>query len=138
MTLFDTDILTLYNAGHPRIRHRAEQCMDEMGTTVISEIEVLLGRFDFVLKAADGDQLLRAHQFLLQSQRDLAEHLIIPIDLAAAREFDKLRSNKKLKVIGRRDLLIASIALAQRATLVTRNLKHFREVPGLKIENWAD
>jgi tRNA(fMet)-specific endonuclease VapC len=40
--------------------------------------------------------------------------------------------------IGRADLLVASIALANRATLVTRNLRHFREVPGLSLENWVD
>jgi predicted nucleic acid-binding protein len=27
---------------------------------------------------------------------------------------------------------------ASRATLVTRNLRHFRPIPGLKLENWAD
>jgi tRNA(fMet)-specific endonuclease VapC len=35
-------------------------------------------------------------------------------------------------------MLIASIALGQRATLVTRNLRHFRQIPGLTLENWAD
>ena len=40
--------------------------------------------------------------------------------------------------MGRADLLIAAITLANRATLVTRNLKDFRQVPGLQIENWAD
>jgi tRNA(fMet)-specific endonuclease VapC len=33
---------------------------------------------------------------------------------------------------------IASFALANDVTLVTRNLKHFRQVPGLKVENWVD
>jgi tRNA(fMet)-specific endonuclease VapC len=40
--------------------------------------------------------------------------------------------------IGRADLLIASIALSRQATLVTRNLRHFRLIPGLRVENWAD
>jgi predicted nucleic acid-binding protein len=35
-------------------------------------------------------------------------------------------------------LLIAAIVLANRATLVSRNLTDFRQVPGLQVENWAD
>jgi tRNA(fMet)-specific endonuclease VapC len=38
----------------------------------------------------------------------------------------------------RPDLLIACIALAQDALLVTRNTKDFNQVPGLRIANWAD
>jgi tRNA(fMet)-specific endonuclease VapC len=45
---------------------------------------------------------------------------------------------KKLRKIGRADLLIAAISLANRATVVSRNLKDFRQVPGLRVENWAD
>lgn len=52
--------------------------------------------------------------------------------------FDILRAQTKLGKIGRADLLIASIALAHRATLVTRNLRHFRQIPGLNTDNWAD
>jgi tRNA(fMet)-specific endonuclease VapC len=53
-------------------------------------------------------------------------------------EFDRLLGIKGLKRIGRVDLLIASICLANKATLVTRNVEHFRKVPGLPIENWTD
>ena len=63
---------------------------------------------------------------------------MVSIDGRVALEFDRLRQNKKLKRIGRSDLLIAAITLANRATLVTRNLKDFRQVPGLQVENWAD
>ena len=35
-------------------------------------------------------------------------------------------------------LLIASITTANNATRVTHNLKHFRQVPGLKVVNWVD
>ena len=97
------------------------------------------GRFDFVRKAATGEELLRAQGLLDLTRRSLAGvDTVLPINAAAAAEFDRLRENKKLKKIGRADLLIACIALANRATLVTRNLKHFRQVPGLQVENWAD
>jgi tRNA(fMet)-specific endonuclease VapC len=40
------------------------------------------------------------------------------------------------KPIGNLDLLIASHAISQGMTLVTNNLKHFSNVPGLKVELW--
>ena len=135
MIVFDTDTLTLYKRGNAEIRRRAAAEKEEIAITVITQIEVLLGRFDFILKAADGEQLQRAQLYLVKSEQDIAEHMILPIDSAAAAEFDKLRQNPKLRKIGRADLLIASIALSRRATLVTRNVKHFRLVPGLTVEN---
>jgi tRNA(fMet)-specific endonuclease VapC len=39
--------------------------------------------------------------------------------------------------IGNMDLLIASHAVSQRMTLVTNNLKHFSNVPALKVEVWS-
>jgi tRNA(fMet)-specific endonuclease VapC len=138
MIVLDTGILTLYSLGNARIRQRATLEDDEIVITVITQIEVLLGRFHFMLKASSGDELQRAQHFLVQSERDLDGHVILPITKAAAAQFDKLRADRKLKKIGRPDLLIACIALAHRAKLVTRNLKDFRQVPGLQIENWAD
>jgi tRNA(fMet)-specific endonuclease VapC len=41
------------------------------------------------------------------------------------------------KPIGNMDLLIASHAVSQRMTLVTNILKHFSNVPGLKVEVWS-
>jgi tRNA(fMet)-specific endonuclease VapC len=41
------------------------------------------------------------------------------------------------KPIGNMDLLIASHAVSQRMVLVTNNLKHFANVPGLEVEVWS-
>ena len=38
--------------------------------------------------------------------------------------------------IGPLDTLIAATALARRATLVTHNVREFRRVEGLKVEDW--
>ena len=63
---------------------------------------------------------------------------MISIDKSAANQFEHLQSVSKLRKIGRADMLIASITLANRATLVTRNLRHFRQFSNLSLENWVD
>lgn len=140
MFVLDTDTLPHLFLGHPRVTARRNSVPSpEIAITVISWIQALSGRFEFLLKAVTGDELLRAQGLLDLTWRSLASvALVLPIDDGAAREFDRLRENKKLKKIGRADLLIAAITLAERATLVTRNLKDFRQVPGLQVENWAD
>ena len=138
MILLDTDTITLLATGHTRVVAMLASSIEPVATTIITRIEVLRGRFDYVLKAADGDQLQRAQLWLMRSERDLARFGCLPISAASANVFDQLRSQKKLLKIGRSDLLIASIVLANRATLVTRNVGHFRQVPGLRLENWAD
>lgn len=137
MTILDTDTLSLFMNGQERVTARVRQ-EGAITIAVITRIEILQGRCASILKAADAEQLVRAQHRLDKSEEFLLALAIIPVDAAAAAEFEKLRQNKKLKKIGRGDLLIASIALAHQATLITRNLKDFRQVPGLKVENWAD
>jgi len=36
------------------------------------------------------------------------------------------------------DLKIAAICLAHDATLLTRNVADFQNIPGLRVENWLD
>jgi tRNA(fMet)-specific endonuclease VapC len=136
--ILDTDTLTLVHAGHPKVLERRTSVpTSEIAISIVTRIEMLRGRFDFLLKAADGNHLLRAQRLLQLTDERLAEIVIIPFDARAATEFDRLRDDKKLKKIGRADLLIASIALAHQAMLVTRNRKHFRVVPGLALDDWT-
>jgi tRNA(fMet)-specific endonuclease VapC len=138
MIIIDTDTLTLYFAGHPRVTQRVGSASEVPVISIISRIEVLQGRFDSILKAADAVELLRAHERLMHAERRLGDFAVISLNIAAGAEFDSLNADKKYRKIGRADLLISCIALANRATLITRNLRHFRQVPGLKLENWAD
>jgi tRNA(fMet)-specific endonuclease VapC len=139
MTILDTDILSLLFADHPRVAERFDREGDEIVSTIVSRIVFLEGRFASVMKAEDGTRLLQAQQRLRTSEEDDRPTVaLLPSDAAAAAELDRLRGNKKLKKIGRGDLLIASIALARRATLASRNVRDFRLVPGLRVANRAD
>jgi tRNA(fMet)-specific endonuclease VapC len=139
MIVLDTDTLTLLFTGHPRVAERLLAEKDEVVITIISRIETMQGRFATLMKAADGQELQRGQQRLDQAERDLARiPRTLPINAAAAAEFDRLLGIKGLRRIDRGDLLIAAITLANKATLVTRNFKHYQKVPGLLLDNWAD
>ncbi len=137
MYVLDTDTLSLLFRGHAGVAARVAQATEEVVTSVITRIEILQGRFASVLKAENSAKLLQAQQRLDESEQDLSRFTVLAIDDAAAAEFDRLRLNKKLKKIGRGDLLIAAVTLANRATLVTHNRKDFDQVPGLSVEDWA-
>ena len=138
MILLDTDTLTLLLQGHPRVQKRMHSAEADVATTIITWMEVLQGRFQAIFTAADVDQFERASQRLHESVIQLCTLPIVPINHATANQFAALLANKKLKRIGRGDVLIASIALAEKAKLVTRNVRDFSLVPGLTWENWAD
>jgi tRNA(fMet)-specific endonuclease VapC len=139
MYLLDTDTLTHLHAGNYDVLARLKSVIDiEVGITIITKVEVLRGRIDYLVKAESGASLLKAQELLFRTETLLSELLIIPIDRSASIEFDRLRDISKFRKIGRADLLIASITFANRATLVTRNLRHFKQIPGLKVENWVD
>jgi tRNA(fMet)-specific endonuclease VapC len=139
MHLLDTNILTALHLGNPKIINALSQLNDpQVAITIITKVELLRGRIDFLLKANDGEAVLRAQAFLWETEQRLDEIEIIPFDAAAIAQFETLLSNPSLRKSGRADLLIASIALANRATLVTRNIKDFQRIPNLKLTNWFD
>src|SRR5579864_36394 len=105
MIVLDSDTLALIATGHPQVVERLRAATEPVVTTVITRIEFLRGRFDYLMKASDGDQIQRAQQWLMQSERELRRFVILSIDKAAAEVFDRLRQNTKLRKIGRADLL---------------------------------
>ena len=64
--------------------------------------------------------------------------MVLPFDTAAAKQAAELSSSLRKTgiMIGPMDALIAGIALAHGATLVTHNTGEFRRVRGLKLEDW--
>ncbi len=65
---------------------------------------------------------------------------IIEFDHAAALEFGLIQSElrRKGQPTGEIDALIAAIARSRLDTLVTNNIRHFKNIEGLKPENWLE
>ncbi len=68
----------------------------------------------------------------------LAPISILPFVDTAAKAFGIIRTNLELKgqPIGPYDLLIAAHAHSLGLTLVTNNIKEFKRIKDLKLENW--
>lgn len=64
---------------------------------------------------------------------------VLPFDKQAATHFGQLRAElaTTAKPIGPFDSMIAGHARSLGLILVTNNMREFKRVPGLRVENWA-
>lgn len=78
-----------------------------------------------------------------QNQQALSQFLtpleILPYDDLAAIHYGEIRTHleKKGKLVGAMDMLIAAHARSLELILVTNNIREFSRIPNLRIENWA-
>ena len=65
---------------------------------------------------------------------------IIDFDRSAALEFGLIQGElrRKGKPTGEIDALIAAVARSRLDTVVTDNIRHFKNIEGLKLENWFE
>ena len=70
----------------------------------------------------------------------LEPYEIINFDDECAVVYSKIRASLELKgnIIGPNDYIIAATVLAKNGILVTNNVKEFKRVKNIKIENWAE
>jgi tRNA(fMet)-specific endonuclease VapC len=78
-----------------------------------------------------------------QNQEALSQFVspleIVPFDDRAAIQYGQVRAYLTLRgiTIGAMELLIAAQAKSLSLPLVTNNLKEFKRIPGLLLENWV-
>lgn len=76
----------------------------------------------------------------LEAIEDFVSHLeVLPYDSRASQHYGQIKAalEKKGKIIGENDIHIAAHAISQGLILVTNNLKEFKRVSNLALENWV-
>jgi tRNA(fMet)-specific endonuclease VapC len=107
----------------------------ELRTTIITAEESLAGWYALIRKARRDEQIVSAYRGFLRAMETFQKVTILGFDTGAMATFRRLR--RMLPRLGTNDLRIAAICLENDATLVTRNVRDFQQVPGLPIEEWS-
>jgi tRNA(fMet)-specific endonuclease VapC len=139
IVLLDTDhfsILQYDDAAAAVLRGRLAALFgDDIGVSIVSFQEQAKGWLAYIHRARKPDQVLKGFSFLHDLLAHYRSRQVMPFDEAAMDEF--LRLQKQRIRIGTSDLRIAAIAKANRVKLLSRNLRDFRQVPGLDVEDWT-
>jgi len=130
MYLIDSDILVFLLRGKRRVAESFEaHAADPKALSVISYGELLYG----ARKSA------RPVENVAKVRRISDVFPVIDVSPAVMETFGSLKAEleKQGKKIDDFDLIIASTAVHLSYTLVTNNVRHFRDIPDLALENWA-
>ncbi len=140
MVVLDTDHLSVLdwptNPEAERLVARLRALApEEVTATIVSFEEQMRGWLAILAKAKTMAKQVEAYERLGRQLDTYRGMRLLPFDERAAAEFQRLR---KLKLrVGTMDLKVAAIVLVHNATLLSRNLRDFEQVPDLKVEDWT-
>jgi tRNA(fMet)-specific endonuclease VapC len=127
--VLDTDTcIGLLRGRADLLSRRAGEPSEVVVTTWVTGCELFFGAERSSNPAGNAASVLRF----------LSTLKVLSLDAASAQLFGEVKARLRARgnVVADADLMIAAIALARGATVVTGNRRHFSRVPGLEIEDW--
>ena len=107
----------------------------DLAFCIVSFHEQVLGCNAYLAQAKTSADVERGYRMFDRVLAAFAAAHVLPFDSHASLVFDGLVAQRVR--IATMDLRIASIALSQGLTVLTRNGRDFGKVPGLIIEDWT-
>lgn len=138
MLILDTNVLSALMLRVPDpavVRWLDQQAPESLWTTAITVFEV---RFGLAL-LANGRRKNALHEAFDGLLTEDLDHRVLDFDSAAATEAALLAARRQHvgRPVDMRDTQIAGIALARRAGIVTRNVRHFEDVGVEVMDPWV-
>jgi tRNA(fMet)-specific endonuclease VapC len=128
--LLDTCVVSDFAQGQPEtLAHVKAAAPEDLAASVLTEMEVAYG---LLLNPRLARRLKPVMDAFFGAIR------VLPYDRKAAEATANARARLKRRgqPIGAYDVLIAGTALAHELILVTSNVREFKQVEGLRVEDW--
>jgi tRNA(fMet)-specific endonuclease VapC len=126
--LLDTDTCIAVLRGNEAVVERRAATAEDVVTTWITAAELYYGAAKS--KSPDANRAI-VTSFLMTLP-------VLGLDPASVQIFGEAKAllDRQGQRLADADLLIVAIAVAQRATVVTGNRRHYERIPGVALENW--
>ena len=139
MIILDSDVLSslMHDSPEQRVaRWLDSQSRESVWTTAITLMEIRFG-INLLPRSRQRSSLER---YLDKILNDILGARVIAFEASAATATAALMADRQRR--GRRgdirDSMIAGIAIAHQATLATRNVRHFEDLPVAVVNPWTD
>ncbi|WHZ12925.1 MAG: hypothetical protein OJF60_003366 [Burkholderiaceae bacterium] len=139
MIVLDTNVLSALMQQQPDTQVVAWLDNQPAESIWISSITLFEARCGLALLAPGQRKGVLQERFDQFLQDDL-ENRVLPFDANAAIQAAQLATDRKARgrPVDMRDTFLAGIALARRATLATRNTRHFDDLSVPVVNPWVD
>ena len=131
MYLLDTNIISYWMRGDKRVINRIKKhAPADLSLSTITLAEILYGIEKSPMKKKERRLKIKQISSLLS---------LYSFDEVAVGKYAIIRTQLEREgmLISERDTQIASIAIANKLTVVTHNVKEFGRIGTLKVEDWA-
>lgn len=139
MIILDTNVLSALMQRQPDLQVVA--WLDDLPAESIwlTSVTLFEARYGLDLLASGKRKKLLQERFEQFLQDDLQNRVLV-FDANAASHAARLAADRKAsgRTVDMRDTFIAGIALARRATLATRNIRHFDDLPVPVVNPWTE
>ena len=138
MIVLDTNVLSALMRASPEPQVVSWLDRQPSESVWITSINLFEARLGLALLPAGRRRRALESAFVRLVEEDL-ENRVLDLDRAAAVEAASLAAERQRtgKPVDMRDTLIAGIVLSRRATLATRNVRHFSDLDVAVVDPWA-
>ena len=127
-TTFIIDLLRGKNLGVKEKAEELDHLFETKAVVSVSVMELWRGALQSVRREEEQNKINE----LIKS------FLVYPFDEKTARESGEIEADliKKGEIIDLEDIMIAGVAKVHNETVLTRNVKHFERISGLRVETY--